>query len=89
MPGSVAGRTSFAMSLGQNTTHAIDYSDPSRPCRCDEPAADPEIMTCVYCGHQVGGVQIPSRIVPRKQPALGDHSRPARKRQLAGRGPQQ
>jgi hypothetical protein len=48
-----------------NSIHEIDYASVTgraQPCRCDEPVGDPREMTCLYCGHQIAGVPLPSRI---------------------------
>lgn len=31
------------------------------PCECDNPVGDPRELTCLYCGHQIGGVPLPTR----------------------------
>jgi hypothetical protein len=33
----------------------------AKPCGCPNPVGDPREMTCILCGHQIGGVPLPSR----------------------------
>lgn len=51
----------------------------AKPCHCPEPVGDLRVGTCILCGHQVPGYEIPRTHVPF---ALGDRSTAARKRTL-------
>lgn len=32
----------------------------AQPCHCEHPLGDPREGTCLYCGHQVNGHEIPA-----------------------------